>query len=150
MNSIIQAAHTKALEMETVKYPITQGECKTCTVSSGTRNHAEENLYSDQIPKRILIGFVKNSCLNGTYQTNQFQFEHFDMDPVALWVRVWVAHPFLVRQLSAPRLMTGAPKAGVPDINHTLNLHLAESKYGFEVLNITQCLLFVLNSIFFL
>ena len=61
VNSIIQAAHAKALEMGTAKYPITRGECKTCTVSSGTRSHAEENLYSGQIPKRIVIGFVKNS-----------------------------------------------------------------------------------------
>ena len=44
VNSVIQAAHAKALEMGTAKYPITRGECKTCTVSSGTRSHAEENL----------------------------------------------------------------------------------------------------------
>ena len=46
VNSVIEAAHAKALEMGTVKYPITRGECKTCTVSSGTLSHAEENLYS--------------------------------------------------------------------------------------------------------
>ena len=69
--------------MGTAKYPITRGECKTCTVSSGTRSHAEENLYSGQIPKRIVIGFVKNSGINGTYQTN-----------------VWVAHPFLVKHFN--------------------------------------------------
>ena len=84
VNSVIQAAHAKALEMGTAKYPITRGECKTYTVSSGTRSHAEENLYSGQIPKRIVIGFVRNSGINGTYQTNPFQFEHFDMDHIAL------------------------------------------------------------------
>ena len=71
VNSVIQAAHAKALEMGTAKYPITRGECKTYTVSSGTRSHAEENLYSGQIPKRIVIGFVRNSGINGTYQTGK-------------------------------------------------------------------------------
>ena len=84
VNSVIQAAHAKALEMGTAKYSITRGECKTYTVSSGTRNYAEENLHSGHIPKRIVIGFVKNSDINGTYQTNPFQFEHFDMDHIAL------------------------------------------------------------------
>ena len=72
VNSVIQAAHAKALEMGTAKYPITRGECKTCTVSSGTRSHAKENLYSGQVSKHIVIGFVKNSGINGTYQTNPF------------------------------------------------------------------------------
>ena len=54
------------------------------TVSSGTRCHTEENLYSDQIPKRIFVGFVRNSGINGTYQTNPFQFEHFDMAHITL------------------------------------------------------------------
>ena len=77
VNSVIQAAHAKALEMGTAKYPITRGECKTYTVSSGTRSHAEENLYLGQIPKRIVIGFVRNSGIN---------IEHFDMDHIALSV----------------------------------------------------------------
>ena len=84
VNSVIQAAHAKALEMKTAKYPITRGECKMCTVSSGS--HAEENLYLGQIPKCIVNGFVKNSGINGMYQTNPFQFEHFDMDHIALSV----------------------------------------------------------------
>ena len=86
VNSVIQGAHAEALDMGTTKYPITRGECKTCTVSSGTRSHAEENLYSGQILKRIVIGFVKNSGINETYQTNPFQFEHFDMDHITLSV----------------------------------------------------------------
>ena len=70
VNSVIQAAHAKALEMGTAKYPITQGECKTCTVSSDTRSHAEENLYSGQIPKHIVIGFVKTvASMEHTKQT---------------------------------------------------------------------------------
>ena len=83
VNPVIRVAHAKALEMETAKYPITCGECNTCTVNSGTRNHTEENLYSGQIPKFSVIGFIKNSGINGTYQTNPFQFEHFDMDHIA-------------------------------------------------------------------
>ena len=37
----------------------------------------------------------------------------------------------------------------LPVINHRLYSHLAESKYGFEGLNITQCLVSVLNSVIF-
>ena len=80
VNSVIQAAHAKALEMGTAKYPITRCECNICIVSSGTRSHAEENLYSSQIPEHIVISFIKNSGFDGMYQTNLFQF---DMDHIA-------------------------------------------------------------------
>ena len=53
----------------------------------------KKNLYSGEIPKCIVIGFVKNSGINGTYQTNSFQFCYGQY-------RVWVAHPFLVRHLN--------------------------------------------------
>ena len=43
-------------------------------------------MYLVQIPKCIVIGFVKNRGINGTYQTNPFQFEHFDMDHITLSV----------------------------------------------------------------
>ena len=65
------------------KYPITRGEYKVCTVRSG---HAEINLYSGKIPKRIVISLVRNSDINEMYKKNLFQFEHFDMDHIALSV----------------------------------------------------------------
>ena len=43
-------------------------------------------MYLGQIPKHIVISFVKNNGINGMYQTNPFHFEHFDMDHITLSV----------------------------------------------------------------
>ena len=49
VNSVIQAAHAKALEMGTAKNPITRGECKTCTLM-----YPKDPEYLLQVSERVM------------------------------------------------------------------------------------------------
>ena len=63
ISPVIQAAHAKALEVSNAKYPVTRRVCKTILISAGTRSATEENLYNG-LPKRIMVGIVRNNALN--------------------------------------------------------------------------------------
>ena len=87
VNSVIEASHAcKGLRNgnNQVSHPSLEVSARhTHAMSSVTRSHAEENLYSSQLPKHIVRFFLK-CAINGTYQTNPSQFEHFDMDHIGL------------------------------------------------------------------
>ena len=86
LSAAVQLAHTRALEEANVKYPIRRVECKSFTITRGMRSATEENLFSGQLPKRIVLGFVSNNGYNGSYTTNPFNFEHFGVEQISLTV----------------------------------------------------------------
>ena len=46
----------------------------------------QENLFLGQLPKRIVIGMVENTALNGDKDKNPYKFKHFDVNYLALHV----------------------------------------------------------------
>lgn len=86
LSAAVQLAHARALEESNAKYPIRRVECKSFTITAGLRNSSEENLFNGQLPKRIVLGFVSNNAYNGTYMTNPFNFQHFNVEQLGLTV----------------------------------------------------------------
>jgi len=72
-------AHAKALERSNAKYPLRRVIVKTFTVSAGNLQFCNENLFSGEIPSRLVIGLVENSAFNGHCRKNPFNFKHFDL-----------------------------------------------------------------------
>ncbi|XP_034256972.1 uncharacterized protein F54H12.2-like [Thrips palmi] len=52
----------------------------------GVQDKSISNLHLGQIPKRIIIGFVSNPAFNGSYQYNPFNFQHYDLNYLSLYV----------------------------------------------------------------
>ena len=46
----------------------------------------QENLFLGQLPKRVVIGLVNNIAFSGNEAENPFNFKHFDIDFLALYV----------------------------------------------------------------
>ena len=78
MNLVTQAANAKTSEMETAKYLLGDAHSQFRHKKSCRRKFVKS--------QKVHIDFVKNSGINGTYQTNLFQFEHFNMDHITLGV----------------------------------------------------------------
>ena len=55
-------AHNKTFEGGIAKYPIRRAVCKTYTIPTGNLDHALDNLFTGQIPTRIVIGCVDNDA----------------------------------------------------------------------------------------
>ena len=82
----IKNAHAKLLERGTLKYPIRRVATKAFTVPAGHMSVNQDNLITGQLPKRIVIGCVENDSFNASYQKNPYNFQHFNIDYLALHV----------------------------------------------------------------
>ena len=63
ISSVVQLAHIEALEKTSAKYPITRVDTKLFSVPRGNMTANVENLFSGQLPKRIVVGCVVESFL---------------------------------------------------------------------------------------
>jgi len=79
-------AHAKALENGTTKYPIRRVVCKTFTVPANFMDVSHEKLFSGQLPTRIVVGLVRNDAFNGDCSRNSFNFQHFNVSEMSLYL----------------------------------------------------------------
>jgi hypothetical protein len=79
-------AHAKALEVGNAKYPIRRVVCKTFTVPRGNLDFTQENLFTGQLPTRLVIGCVDNDAYNGGYDKNPFNFKHYSLTQVKVYL----------------------------------------------------------------
>ena len=79
-------AHAKALEHGNAKYPIHRVVCKTFTVPTGNLNCTQENLFTGQLPTRLVLGCVDNDAFNGNYRKNPFNFKHYNMTQLNVYL----------------------------------------------------------------
>ena len=69
----------QTIAQHNAKLPIRRVEVKTFTIGTGLRSKTENHLFQGQLPKRLFIGMVSNEGFNGSYATNPFFFQHFDL-----------------------------------------------------------------------
>ena len=79
-------AHAKTLERGTAKYPVRRVVCKSFTVPQNYLDVSHEKLFSGQLPTRIVIGLVTNRAFNGHLQSNPFNFQHFNLSEIGLYL----------------------------------------------------------------
>jgi len=79
-------AQAKALERVTAQYPKRRVVCKSFTIFERYRNVNHEKLFSGQLPTRIVIGLVDNTAFNGNRERNPFNFRHFGLSEIGLYL----------------------------------------------------------------
>jgi len=79
-------AHAKALERGTAKYPIRRVVCKSFTIPQNYMDVNHEKLFSGQLPTRMVIGLVDNGAFNGNRALNPFNFQHFNLSEIGLYL----------------------------------------------------------------
>ncbi|GFW21693.1 uncharacterized protein F54H12.2 [Trichonephila clavipes] len=79
-------SHAKALERTTAKYPIDRVSCKVFLVPQSSYPFIQNNVFSGQMPKRIVIACVDNDAFNGNYKKSPFEFKHYDVNFIGVYV----------------------------------------------------------------
>lgn len=74
-----------ALQHRNALYPIQRTEMMSYTISRGDLSHSKENMFRGQLPKFLVVGMVTNKSYNGDWASNPFNFQHFDINHVALY-----------------------------------------------------------------
>ncbi|KAM7367415.1 hypothetical protein PAMP_001046 [Pampus punctatissimus] len=82
----VKLAHAKALMHTNVKYPIDRVCLKNFSIPAGTRVSNQDNIFLGQIPKFIVLGFVDHEAFTGSYARNPFNFQHYDLEFLCLYV----------------------------------------------------------------
>jgi hypothetical protein len=86
LSDSVALAHAKALEEATAKFPIKRVVCKPFVIPQGLRDVVQEKLFSGQTPTRLVIGLVENEAFNGSRQKNPFNFQHFNLSEICVYL----------------------------------------------------------------
>jgi hypothetical protein len=73
----------KKLDTEPARYPIRKTFIKQMFISGG-RTDFTASLFTEEVPRRVIIGFVKNSYLVGEKYHTPFYFENFNIRDIEL------------------------------------------------------------------
>ncbi|XP_019375886.1 PREDICTED: uncharacterized protein F54H12.2-like [Gavialis gangeticus] len=82
----IQLGHMEALLMANAKYPIDRMGMKVFSIPAGSCVSNQENLFLGQLLKLIVIWFVDNDAFSRNYAKNPFNFKHYNINFVGLYV----------------------------------------------------------------
>lgn len=86
LNPAVTLGHAKALERGTAKYPMKRVVVKTFSIPTGTLNTVHDNIFLSQTPNRLIIGLVESSAFNGQASRNPFNFQHFGLSFISLYL----------------------------------------------------------------
>ena len=78
--------HAKSLEKTSAKYPINRVLCKAYSIPAGNMSFVQDNIFTGQMPNRIVIACVDNDAFNGSYKKSPFEFQHYNINFVGVYV----------------------------------------------------------------
>lgn len=82
----ILISHAKMLSTASAKYPIKRVEVKSFILHSGINGTTLDNIVLGQLPRRLIIGMVDNRAFTGNKSYYPFNFQHFSLCYLALYV----------------------------------------------------------------
>lgn len=84
--SEVEAGLINALEVESAKYPITKVKLMSFNLARTTDTHVINHVHSGKLPKRMVVGFVRDNAMRGDTTLNPFAFEKFDIRRFSVFV----------------------------------------------------------------
>ena len=85
VSPIVSLAHANTLQKTNALYPLTKTVTRVFSAAQGSLSFAEDNLFMDKLPNRVVLGFVRADTFNGTYARNPFRFLHCNINYLALY-----------------------------------------------------------------
>jgi len=79
-------AHAKVLQTSNAKFPLKHVQVKSFTIATGQLDFSHENVLTGTLPSRMVVGFVDNSAYNGSYGSNPFNFKHYNLSELKLYI----------------------------------------------------------------
>ena len=87
LNPSVLLAHGRMLDGgSTAKYPLKRVSVRPHAIPTGSLTYTVDNLFPSQIPNRIIIGLLESEAYNGAYNKNPFDFKHFNLNFISLYV----------------------------------------------------------------
>ncbi|MDP7166050.1 MAG: hypothetical protein QF667_04445 [Candidatus Marinimicrobia bacterium] len=85
LNPATFLAHANAFQQGAMAiYPIRRCETRTAVIEQGVLSKTLANICTGQLPRRVVVGLVSNTAYNGAHNENPFNFQHYDLNYLAL------------------------------------------------------------------
>lgn len=82
----VMLAHAETMQKVPATYPYTRTDIKTFQLNQGQYSFNLEDLFQTDVPSRVVVGMVKATSFNGEYNTNPYNFEHFNLTSLGLFL----------------------------------------------------------------
>lgn len=86
INPAVIYGHAEIMKTINAKYPFTKTEVKQIAIASGTVNFSQDQLFQNIRPNRIVVGFVDAKAAAGDYTKNPFNFQHFNLNQIGIYI----------------------------------------------------------------
>lgn len=86
LNTSLALAHEAMLLKKNYRYERKLTTMKTHHIPAGTSSMLIDNLYLGELPERIVVGLIRDDAINGHYNLNPFNFEHYDLNYIVVKV----------------------------------------------------------------
>ena len=85
MNPSVINGHMQGMTKRNAVYPVNHSKLIDFTIPAGQRSYTRERLFPLQTPKILVVALVDNGAFNGSYTMNPFNFQHFNLNEIALY-----------------------------------------------------------------
>ena len=86
LNPAVILAHGQVLQSSNAKYPLVRSEIKMFSLPAGQISCHLDNMFQNNRPSKIAIGFVSSEAAAGDITKNPYNFDHFDLSSISLLV----------------------------------------------------------------
>ncbi|GFW12716.1 uncharacterized protein F54H12.2 [Trichonephila clavipes] len=86
VNPGVILGQVKALEKTSAKYHINRVLCKVYSIPKGSMSFIQDNIFSGQMPKKLLVGCVDNEAFHGAFSKSPYEFKHFNLNFIGVYV----------------------------------------------------------------
>ncbi|KAK3107428.1 hypothetical protein FSP39_014345 [Pinctada imbricata] len=86
INPAVIYGHAEVMKTVPALYPYTRTEVKMMAIPSGQVNFTWDNMFQGIRPNKLIVGFVDSQAVAGSYEKNPFNFQHFDLNRICLYV----------------------------------------------------------------
>ena len=86
VNPAVIYGHAEVMKTMPALYPYTRTEVKMMAIPSGQVNFTWDNMFQGVRPNKVVIGFVDTDGVAGSYFKNPFNFQHFNLNRICVYV----------------------------------------------------------------
>lgn len=79
-------SHAQQIERQPVQYYIDRTEVKINSISANSNEFLWDNVFQNSRPEKVILAFALQTAVSGSYSRNPFNFQHFDLSELALYV----------------------------------------------------------------
>ena len=86
ISSSMALAHELMLQKTNYRIPFTRVETKKLQIPAGANSFNFSNVFTGQLPDRVVVGLVRDDAVAGSFILNPFNFENYDVNSICLKV----------------------------------------------------------------